>query len=88
MSTLARDGLTGNALNEAKQQLRGQVTLSFESPVARMHRLASFSLYGEPYRSIDQILADIDRVSADEVGRVAAEFFPPDRHTTVWLGPN
>src|SRR5262249_41966301 len=87
LGRLAREGLSGDGLSEAKQQLRGQVTLSLESPINRVHRLAAFSLYGESYRSIDQVLLDIDRVSADEVGRVAAEFLPPDRHTTIWLGP-
>src|SRR2546426_7140975 len=45
LDRLARDGLQGDALLEAKQQLKGQVTLSLESPAARMHRLAALSLY-------------------------------------------
>jgi len=88
LGRLAAEGLAGDALVEAKQQLRGQVTLSFESPAARMHRLAGFSLYGEPYRSIDQVLAEIDQVTAEQVAEVAAEFLQPERHTVVWLGPH
>jgi predicted Zn-dependent peptidase len=88
LKTLATEGLSGSVLAEAKQQLKGQVTLSLESPTARMYRLATVELYGEPYRTIDQVMAGIDRIGAEQVGAVAAEFFDPARQTTVWLGPN
>ncbi len=84
---LARDGLRGEALAEAKQQTRGQLMLSLESPSARMYRLAGFPVHGEPYQSLDQVLATVGGLTEEEVGAVAAEFFAPDRQTVVWLGP-
>jgi predicted Zn-dependent peptidase len=84
---VTKDGLSGEALAEAKQQVKGQVTLSLESPGSRMYRLAGMSLFDEPYRSIDHVLADIDAITADDVQSVGAEFFNPGRQTTVWLGP-
>ena len=88
LGRLAREGLATDDLTDAKRQLKGQVTLSLESPVARMYRLATVELYGEPYRTIDQVLADIDAVSPESVAAVAAEFFDPARQTIVALGPN
>jgi predicted Zn-dependent peptidase len=88
LKKLAAAGLSGRALAEVKQQLKGQVTLSLESPTARMYRLATVELYGEPYRTIDQVLAQIDAIRAEDVGDVAEEFFAPARQTVVWLGPN
>jgi len=88
LADLAQGGLMGDALGAAKQQLKGQLTLSLESPSARMYRLATLSLYDEPYRTIDQTLADIDRVSSDDVAGVAHDILSPDRQTVVWLGPN
>ncbi|MBI4421100.1 MAG: insulinase family protein, partial [Gemmatimonadetes bacterium] len=88
LNRLAGEGLPGESLAEAKQQLKGQVTLALESPAARMHRLAALSLYGEPYRTLDQLLAEIDRVTPDDVAAVAQEFYPAARQTVVWLGPN
>ena len=88
LDRLVREGFTGNTLAEAKQQLKGQVTLSLENPAARMHRIAALALHDEPYRTIDQTLAEIDRVTSDEIAAVAAEFFPAGRQTVVWLGPN
>src|SRR5438445_497440 len=85
---LAPEGLVGAALAEAKQQTQGRVVLSLESPSARMYRLAGFPVYGEPYQSLDQVLATIAALTEDEVAGVAREFFDPDRQRVVWLGPN
>jgi predicted Zn-dependent peptidase len=85
---LARDGLTGEALAEAKQQTQGQLMLSLESPAARMYRLAAFPVHGEPYQSLDQVVATIAGLGEGEMAAAAAEFFAPERQTVVWLGPN
>jgi predicted Zn-dependent peptidase len=87
LARIAATGLDPGELAEAKQQLKGQVTLALESPAARMYRLAGFPLHALSYRSIDETLRDIDAVSADDVAAVAAEFFLPERQTAVWLGP-
>src|SRR5467141_1787927 len=84
---LARTGLTEEALAEAKQQTQGQLMLSLESPSARMHRVAGFSVHGEPYQSLDQVLAAVAGLTEEEMASVAAEFFAPERQTIVWLGP-
>jgi len=83
---LAREGLAGDALGEAKQQTQGQLMLSLESPSARMYRLASFPVYGEPYRSLDEVVAAVAGLTEREIVDVAAEFFDPARQTVVWLG--
>jgi len=83
---LAREGLAGAALAEAKQQTQGQLMLSLESPSSRMYRLASFPIYGEPYRSLDQVVAEVAGLTEKEIADVAAEFFDPERQTVVWLG--
>ena len=87
LALVTREGLSGDALAEAKQQVKGQVTLSLESPGSRMYRLAGVSLFDEPYRPVDKVLAEIDSITADDVQAVASEFFSPERQTMVWLGP-
>jgi predicted Zn-dependent peptidase len=84
---LAREGLGGDALAEAKQQTQGQLMLSLESPTARMYRLAAFPVHGEPYQSLDQVVATIAGLTEQDIASVAAEFFAPERQTVVWLGP-
>jgi predicted Zn-dependent peptidase len=84
---LAREGLPPGELADGKQQLKGQIMLSLESPGARMGRLAGFVLHADEYRPLDQMLAEIDAVGAEDVASVAAEFFAPERQTVVRLGP-
>ena len=85
---MARDGLRGEALEDAKQQTLGQLMLSLESPTSRMYRLASTAVYNEPYRSLDEMLKAVEALTADEISALAEEFFAPERQTVVSLGPN
>jgi predicted Zn-dependent peptidase len=84
---LARHALGPDELAAAKQQVKGQLVLALEGPLSRMYRIAGVALYGEPYRSIDQVLAEVDAVTVEQVADVAAEFFDPERQAVVWLGP-
>jgi predicted Zn-dependent peptidase len=84
---IAREGLPLAELTNGKQQLKGQIMLSLESPAARMGRLAGFILHDDHYRPLDEMLAEIDRVAPEEVAAVAGDFFPPERQTVVRLGP-
>ncbi len=85
---LAKESLSAGELQSAKQQVKGQLVLALEGPMSRMYRLASLALYGDRYRSIDEVLREIDAVTPDEVAAVANEFFQPERQAVVWLGPN
>jgi predicted Zn-dependent peptidase len=84
---LAQEGLPLVELTNGKQQLKGQIMLSLESPGARMARLAGFVLYDDRYRPLDEMLAEIDGIKPDDVASVAAEFFAPERQTVMRLGP-
>src|SRR3989454_3037515 len=88
VARMANEGLRGEALEDAKQQTLGQLMLSLESPTSRMYRLASTAVYGEPYRSLDEVLRTVEALTADEVSALAAEFFAPERQSVVSLGPN
>ncbi|MBU6364625.1 MAG: insulinase family protein [Gemmatimonadetes bacterium] len=83
----AAAGLTPAELAAGKQQLRGQLVLGMEGIGARMYRAASTALYGEPFRSVDELMAEVDAIDEALVGEVAREYFDPDRHLLVSLGP-
>ena len=87
LTRVATDGLPPEEVQAGKNQLKGQVTLSLESVTARMYRAAATELYGEPFQSLDMVLAEIDRIDDDAVQAVCREFFPPERQTIVTLGP-
>jgi predicted Zn-dependent peptidase len=81
------NGLPSDEIAMGRQQLKGQVTLSLESVSSRMYRAASVELYGEPYRSLDDLLALIDGITDDDVAAAAREFFEPARLSVLSLGP-
>jgi predicted Zn-dependent peptidase len=87
LADVANNGLPESELAMGKSQLKGQITLSLESVTARMYRCAAVELYGEPYRSLDEMLALVDSVTSEQVAEVAREFFAPERQTVVSLGP-
>ena len=88
LSRLSREGLPAEELAGGRQQLKGQVMLSLESPSSRMHRLAGMALHRDRYRRLDEVLAEIDAVTAEDVAALAGEFFVPERWSAVQLGPD
>ena len=87
LAEVAAHGLPSAEVAMGKSQLKGQITLSLESVTARMYRCAGVELYGEPYRSLDEMLALVDGVTDEQVAEVARDFFAPERQTVVSLGP-
>lgn len=87
LAHVAANGLPHDEIVMGKQQLKGQITLSLESVSARMYRAAGVELYGEPYRTLDEVLALVDAITPEQVQDVAREYFAPDRMTVVSLGP-
>jgi predicted Zn-dependent peptidase len=87
MEMLAAQGLSEEDLTAGKSQLKGQITLSLESPSSRMYRAAGVELYGEPYRTLDEVLALVDAIDAETVAGLCKTYFNPAAQTLVSLGP-
>jgi predicted Zn-dependent peptidase len=87
LDRLAAHSLSDEEIRVGKSQLKGQITLSLEGATSRMYRAAAVALYQEPYRPLEETLALIDAISAEEVASVCAEFYSPSRQTILSLGP-
>lgn len=87
LAKVAREGLTAQELEDAKGQVKGQLMLSLESSGARLHRLAGFALYDEPFLTLDELIARVEAVTLEQVAEVAAEFLDPERQVVLRLGP-
>ena len=74
------DGLPADEVAMGRQQLKGQVTLSLESVSSRMYRAASVELYGEPYRTLDEVLALIDAITVGRCGARRARLLRSRAH--------
>ena len=87
LTQVAAKGLTLEEIAAGKSQLKGQSTLSLESVSSRMYRAAGVDLYGEPYKTLDQLLAEIEAITEEQVRTVCRDYFSPDAQTVVSLGP-
>jgi predicted Zn-dependent peptidase len=81
------EGITDEELRRAKDQLRGGMLLSMETPRHRMSRMARNELYFGRLISPDEVIADVERVSLDDIRRVANQVFDTSRMTMTVVGP-
>ncbi len=86
LEDLATDGITERELRIAKGNLRSETLLSNEDSGARMSRLGSSVLLYDHAWTIDEVLARVGAVEADDVRRVAAALAAAPRSLAV-VGP-
>ena len=65
-------GLTDEELDRGKGQLRGSIVLGLEDPSSRMSRLGKSELVYPRLEPVEEILAEIDAISHDQVREVAS----------------
>jgi predicted Zn-dependent peptidase len=83
---IAENGLTDEEITRAKGAVTGSLVLSQEDTGSRMMRIGKSELvYGE-VMSFDEILAQIDRVTPDEIQAIASAILPRPS-TLALVGP-
>jgi len=70
-------------LHRAKKQLIGQLALSFESGLSEMLGIAKNHLHNSPVRSLNQIINEIEALSAVELLEVSNEIFNQHEMSTL-----
>ncbi|HUC20129.1 MAG TPA: pitrilysin family protein, partial [Candidatus Polarisedimenticolaceae bacterium] len=66
-------------LNKAKNQIRGGLQMAMESNSAVADRFGTQQVLLGSIRGVDEIMADIDGVTPDDIRRVAADMLAPER---------
>jgi predicted Zn-dependent peptidase len=84
--SLRDEGVTADELRRAKDHLKGSLMLSLESTGSRMTRIAKQELYFQRPFTFDEILADIERVTMQEV-KALGERLLDGPLSLVALGP-
>lgn len=73
---LLRDTAIGEVeLRRAKDHLKGSLMLNLESTSSRMSHLARQEIYRDSTDTLDEMLAAIERVSAEDIDRLAHQLF-------------
>jgi predicted Zn-dependent peptidase len=79
--------LAAEELRRGKDQLKGSLVLSLESSGARMSQLARHELYFGRFFSVEELLAGIEAVTAEEIQQIAKESFQVERIAAAVVGP-
>lgn len=79
--------LSGEEVQRAKEQIKGNFWLSMENSTNRMSRLAKSDLFYKKIITPEEVVARIDQVTAGEVLRVARTLFQDDFLTLTAIGP-
>jgi predicted Zn-dependent peptidase len=77
---------TPEEMRRAKDHLKGSFVLGLESTSSRMMSLARQELYFKRFFSLDEMLNRIEAVTAEEVQKLAEQFFDPQRMAVAMLG--
>ncbi|GHG56269.1 putative zinc protease [Sinomonas cellulolyticus] len=86
LEKLAEHGISDEELRKAVGQLRGGIVLALEDTGSRMSRLGRAELVSGEFQDIEETLAQIAAVTAEEVQELARVLATAPRTTTV-VGP-
>ncbi len=81
------NGVSGQELRRAKDQLKGNLLLSLENVNTRMSRLGKSQLYLGKVVTPEEIVQKIEKVTAEDVKRLARERFNPQDFAIASVGP-
>jgi len=66
--------------------LKGSLMLSLESSTARMSNLARQEMYFDRFYTLDELIENIESVTAEELKELADQFFRTDSIAVTVLG--
>jgi predicted Zn-dependent peptidase len=85
---LGDEGVPAGELARAKDHLKGRLVLSMESSGTRMNRIGRAVLTGTELLTVDELVARIDAVTADDVVALAREHWRPEALSVAAIGPS
>jgi predicted Zn-dependent peptidase len=88
LERLREDPGSDEEVARAKENLKGRVVLALESTGARMNRLGSEILAGEPLLSIDEVVERIEAVSREDLEALVADLWAPGQLAAAGIGPD
>ena len=83
---LCNDLVPEEELRRAKDHLKGSLALSLESTSSRMSNLARQELFFGRFFTVDDMVASIEQVTAEQIQSIAREFFAGQQIGLTALG--
>jgi len=86
LQKLRSDMLTEKEIRGAKELIKGNFLLGMESTDNRMTRLARNEIFWERYIPPEDVIERVEKVTAEDVKRLAGEIFVPDIVSLAAIG--
>ena len=87
LKDIKNNKIKNKELEKAKNQLKGLLMLSLESSGSRMVQLAKEEMYFKKHFTLDEIIKNINEVTADGIKSLANRMFDSQPFTLALLGP-
>jgi predicted Zn-dependent peptidase len=87
LRTITHRPVADGELRRAKDHLKGSLMLSLENTASRMSHLARQEIYFDRQFGLDETLEGVERVTSDDLLRVACDLFSNDALAATVLGP-
>ncbi len=84
---IREEGITPAEEARVRNQIKGSLVLSLESSNSHMSRLARQEMYFGKYLSMDDIIRGVEKVTAEQVQKVANRLFTRENLSLSILGP-
>ncbi|MCQ2560068.1 MAG: insulinase family protein, partial [Clostridia bacterium] len=86
LAKIRHQGVTKAELQRAKEQTKGSLFLSLESVNARMSRTAKQEIYLGKQISVEESVAQIEKITLDEIAEAAWDLFDHQQFTAATVG--
>ena len=87
LKSIKREPVPESELRRAKDHLKGSLMLSLENTASRMSHLARQEIYFDRHFGLDETLAGVEAVTAEDILRVAADLFSNGSLAATVVGP-
>ena len=87
IAELKAKGITARELTKTKEQLKGGLLLGLESSSSRMSRIGKMEITLGKHVTLDEVVANIDKVSLEDLKRITQQLFTPETLCLTALGP-
>ncbi|MEM8486136.1 MAG: pitrilysin family protein [Bacteroidota bacterium] len=87
LDKLMQEKVSSRKLKQAINQVKGSLMLGLESMSNRMMRMARQELFFSRYFTLDEIIASVEQISAEEVRDLAQQLFQAENFSRVVFHP-
>jgi predicted Zn-dependent peptidase len=84
---IKQEGITAKELERTKEQLKGCILLEIENSYSRMTRLVMGEYYFNQVHSLDEVIANIEKVTLEDILSVSQELFGKEEFVVTAIGP-